>query len=165
MQFLWTFCCLLSYLLFKAQIKLTPFAHSKKRRWKLSIFVEEICFKSADAEYSKFVVCIENYFCSSEFLCDIFLSFGSCFDSIYVISYVSILLLSVVSHCFLVFVSLVSSLVFLIYTSCFYCGKNFSLCLVYFNLLLLFLFYDFFLLSISLCVYTVLSFSFVGLEF
>lgn len=59
----------------------------------------------------------------------------------------------------------VSSLVFLVYTSCFYCGKNFSLCLLYFNLLLLFWFYDLFLLSISLCMYTVLSFSFVGLEF
>lgn len=41
-----------------------------------------------------------------------FLSFGSCFDSIYVISYVSILLLSVVSHRFLVFVSLLVPLSF-----------------------------------------------------
>lgn len=165
MQFLWTFCCLLSYLLFKAQIKLTPFAHSKKRRWKLSIFVEEICFKSADAEYSKFVVCIENYFCSSGFLCDIFFEFWFLFWfylchflCFYSSSFCSIPPLP----CLCLFVS---SLVFLIYTSCFYCGKNISLCLVYFNLLLLFLFYDFFLLSISLCVYTVLSFSFVGLEF
>lgn len=165
MQFLWTFCCLLSYLLFKAQIKLTPFAHSKKKKMKVEHFCRgnlfQICrcwiFKICCLHWKLFLQLWVPvwYFFEFWFLFWFYLCHFLCF---YSSSFCSIPPLPCL--CFFV-----SSLVFLIYTSCFYCGKNVSLCLVYFNLLLLFLFYDFFLLSISLCVYTVLSFSFVGLEF